>query len=329
MLTGDWSVEKDMTMRGAISHSVRDRVTGFSAGLNKRFETFAVGANLGGSSEETYFAGISVSLSLDRDPRSGSFNVSSAHKAARGRALARVFVDENRNGRFDAGDQPLPDVRLLADRRKIKARTDDNGTVFIDDLRAYRGVNISVFEGSIEDPYMVPAVEGLRILARPGAVATVEFPLLRTGEVDGTVYSSREGRVSSYSGIQMEILNEVHEIVQTTKSEFDGFYLFELVPLGRYVVRPSPDHLAKLALEEAPEQEVLLTVEEPVVSGVDFTVGSAATQIVIAPSPVEAPPAVQDASAAYRVHLTSVRNPDFVQPDWNRLQKTHGDLLND
>lgn len=329
VLTGDWDVEEDMTIRGSISHSVRDRVTAYQASLNKRFETFAVGANVGGSSEKTYFAGISVSLSLDRDPRSGSFNVSSAHKAARGRALARVFVDENRNGRFDDDDQPLPDVRLLADRRKIKARTDDNGTVFIDDLRAYRGVNISVFEGSIEDPYMVPAIEGLRILVRPGAFATVEFPLLRTGEVDGTVYSNRGGRVSSYSGIQMEILNEAHEIVQTTMTEFDGFYLFELVPLGRYVVRPSPDQLAKLALERSPEQEALLTAEEPVVSGVDFTVGSADTQIAIAPSPVEAPPAVQDASAAYRVHLTSVRNPDFVQPDWNRLQKTHGDLLKD
>ena len=329
VLTGDWDVEKDMTVRGSISHSVRDKVTEFTASLNKRFETFALGANLGGSSEETYFAGISVSLSLDRDPRSGSFNVSSAHKAARGRALARVFVDENRNGRFDTGDQPLPDVRLLADRRKTKSRTDDSGMVLIDDLPAYRGVNISVFEGSIEDPYMVPAIEGLRIPARPGALAKIDFPLLRTGEVDGTLYSSREGRVSSLSGIQMEILNEAHEIVQTTITEFDGFYLFELVPLGRYAVRPSPDQLAKLALERSPEQEALLTVEEPVVSGVDFTVGSAATQIVIAPSPVEAPPAVQDASAAYRVHLTSVRNPDFVQPDWNRLQKTHGDLLKD
>ncbi len=49
----------------------------------------------------------------------------------------------------------------------------------------------------------------------------------------------------------------------------------------------------------------------------------------MARSPVEAPPTVRDASAAYRVHLTSVRNPDFVQPDWNRLQKTYGDLLND
>ena len=123
--------------------------------------------------------------------------------------------------------------------------------------------------------------------------------------------------------------DEAHEIVRTTKSEFDGFYLFELVPLGRYVVRASPDQLAKHALAGSPEHEVLLTVEEPVVSGADFTVGELAARSRPAPSPVEASPAEQHASAAYRVHLTSVRNPDYVQTDWNRLQDSHGDLLKD
>ncbi len=192
--------------------------------------------------------------------------------AQRGRVAARVFVDENRDGRFDKGDRPLEGVDFLTNRRRAKIHTDKDGTAIIDDLPVYRDVNISVALGSIEDPYLVPAVNGYRIPTRPGALAMVEVPLLRTGEVDGSVFLDREGEVDGIADIRLELLNEKGEVIQITRTEFDGFYLFELVPLGRYMVQVSPEQPSRLSLEGSRQQQAVLTADEPVVSGVDFTI---------------------------------------------------------
>ncbi len=271
-LTTDWDIARDFSARANISHRMRGGLTEFTVGLNKRFEFLALGANLGASSEHTYFAGLSITLSLGRDAWSHSWRASPSHMAQRGRVAARVFVDENRDGRFDKGDRPLEGVDFLTNRRRAKIHTDKDGTAIIDDLPVYRDVNISVALGSIEDPYLVPAVNGYRIPTRPGALAMVEVPLLRTGEVDGSVFLDREGEVDGIADIRLELLNEKGEVIQITRTEFDGFYLFELVPLGRYMVQVSPEQPSRLSLEGSRQQQAVLTADEPVVSGVDFTI---------------------------------------------------------
>jgi hypothetical protein len=60
------------------------------------------------------------------------------------------------------------------------------------------------------------------------------------------------------------------EVVQEVKSEFDGFYLFQLVPLGRYSVRISPEQVERLNLKTPEPQEVVVEGTEAVISGLDF-----------------------------------------------------------
>lgn len=62
------------------------------------------------------------------------------------------------------------------------------------------------------------------------------------------------------------------EVVQEVRSAFDGFYLFELVPPGRHLVRVSPEQVKRLNLAPPPEQEVVIEGSGTIVSGVDITV---------------------------------------------------------
>ena len=272
LLTIDWGIEKDLSTRFTASHNIREELTGLTAGLNKRFGKFALGANLGASNDGTFFAGLSITLSSGRDPWSGSLRASPFPTAAQGTVAARVFVDENRNGRFDDDDSSLADVGFVTNRRKSKVLTNEDGTAVIGGLPVYQDVDVSIARSSLEDPYLVPAVEGFRVPTRPGAVAMLEIPLVRTGEVDGTVFLDRGGETAGIGDVRLELLNEQDEVIQTTQSEFDGFYLFELVPLGRYGVRVLPNQLSRLLLAGAAQQEAVLTNDEPVVSGVDFTI---------------------------------------------------------
>jgi hypothetical protein len=271
-LTTDWDINKDLSARTTISHRVGDSRTEVTAGLNKRFSSFAMGVDVSANDEREYFAGLSVTLSLGRDPWSGSWTASPNRRAYHGTVAARVFVDEDRNGHFDEGDTPLTDVDFLTNHRRARVRTDEDGTAVIQDLPIYQNVNIAVARNSIDDPYLVPAFDGVGVPSRPGAVAVLDFPMLRTGEVDGMVRLKRDDAEKGLGDVQMELVDQNGDVVATTKTEFDGFYLFQLVPSGRHVVRLSPKQLQRLSLEGTPQQNVELTVDEPVFNGVDFMV---------------------------------------------------------
>ncbi|GJL77920.1 MAG: hypothetical protein NPINA01_09090 [Nitrospinaceae bacterium] len=60
------------------------------------------------------------------------------------------------------------------------------------------------------------------------------------------------------------------EVMQEVKTEFDGFYLFQLVPMGRYLVRVAPEQVERLNLKTPEPQEVVIEGSETVMSGVDF-----------------------------------------------------------
>ena len=257
-----------------MSHDIRDDVTRGTIGLNRHIGPFAVGANIGADTDKEIFAGITVTLSLGRDPWSGAITAAPDSKAQDGRVAARVFVDENLNGRFDEADEPLPDVEFMANRRKAGAVTRADGTVVLADLPLYREVPLSVRAESIDDPHIISTRPGVIVPSRPGAVPRVEFPLQRTGEVDGTIRLQRLGGIVGLGDVVVELLDEAGEVVASTRSEFDGFYLFELVRLGTYSVRISPDQLRRLSMQ-AGEESALLTSDRPVVSGIDFTLSAA------------------------------------------------------
>ncbi len=48
-------------------------------------------------------------------------------------------------------------------------------------------------------------------------------------------YTSEDGKL--LSGVDMELLDKSGVVVKTTRSEYDGYFLFESVPYGKYSLR--------------------------------------------------------------------------------------------
>jgi hypothetical protein len=93
---------------------------------------------------------------------------------------------------------------------------------------------IGIDSSSLSDPYMQPANSGLVVTPRPGVAIHVDLPLVAAGEIAGTL--TREGG-KILSGIEIELIDKAGRVVKTVRSEFDGYYLFESVPYGRYALR--------------------------------------------------------------------------------------------
>ncbi len=115
------------------------------------------------------------------------------------------------------------------------------------------------------------------------------IPLSGGGAIEGSLL--KDGG-SAFEGLDLELVDAKGNVVAATRSDYDGFFLFERVPPGRYLLRLSEASRAAAKAESAslrssvelqPEQAVLrlgplvvkakaqiAAVNQEVVSG-DFT----------------------------------------------------------
>ncbi len=269
-LTGDLEPRPGLGATFGLSHSLADGgSSALIAGVDWRREVFNLGINAGVTSDGSVRAGASLSFSLGREPRAGRWRMRAGGGSGQGAVSARVFLDRDGDGRFGDGDQPLEGVRFEVDGARQAAATGADGVA---DLRlpCYRHVDLAVAEGTLGDPYWVPRVEGLGFIPRPGVTWTADFPVVSTGEIDGTVFLRRGEAKKELSNVRLQLVGAGGEVVREAKSQFDGFYLFDRVPAGRYLLRVDPEQAKRRRLR-APERQIELASDQ-VVSGVDLAV---------------------------------------------------------
>jgi hypothetical protein len=138
-------------------------------------------------------------------------------------------------------------------------------------LLEYKPVNLAIAISTLEDPLWSPAIEGMRIVPRPGQAMQLDFPIFTSGEIDGTVYLSRDGKAVPAGRVTVEVVDERNRIIKTASTEYDGFYVISKIPLGKYRIRVSREQLDKLNLNAASEPNFEITTGDQFESGVDIT----------------------------------------------------------
>ncbi|QIQ87486.1 carboxypeptidase-like regulatory domain-containing protein [Erythrobacter sp.] len=115
-------------------------------------------------------------------------------------------------------------------------------------MRPFRPVLVGVDESTLGDPFLAPAVKGIVVTPRPGVMAKIDIPISPSGEVEGTLLSVSG---TEQPGVALELVDERGNVVAETVSEFDGFFLFQRVPYGRYSLRVADEAARKLEVVQA------------------------------------------------------------------------------
>ena len=97
-------------------------------------------------------------------------------------------------------------------------------------------------------PTQSPTPQGSLSRCGRGPPAMLEFPVVSTGEIDGTVYRGKGEWASAVSDAVIQLVDTGGKVVSEVKSAFDGFYLFSYVRPGTYILRVDPDQAARLNL---------------------------------------------------------------------------------
>ena len=230
------------------------RNTQFQLGYSRDFGPFALRT-------DAFYAttgnmGLRANIAFAFGPGAGGGMRFSSEKLARnGQAAVRVFRDNDGDGRFTAGDETLPDVFLTAGIRRTEAITGQNGVAMVDGLKPFVPVLVGVDESTLNDPYLAPKDKGIVVTPRPGVHADIDFPISPAGEVEGELLSP-EGL--SLAGVSLELIDDAGRIAATAFSEFDGFFLFERVPYGRYRLRVASDDPRRLQVADALRADVTI-----------------------------------------------------------------------
>ncbi|NDV91719.1 hypothetical protein GTH32_11040 [Alteromonas sp. 345S023] len=182
-----------------------------------------------------------IGLNADKE----SFTLSPRPISTAGALAVRLYEDQNMNNEYDDNEPLLDGVTVNAAQVSRSATTED-GMAFIERLPKNRRTDIVIDESTLPDFTYTRTDEGFSVTGRPGLLQFADIPVVRSGELDGTVYlSGSNGEERALAFVNLQLVNASGETVATTKSEYDGFYLFEKILPGSYKVLVDPRDLQR------------------------------------------------------------------------------------
>jgi hypothetical protein len=178
---------------------------------------------------------VGFNLNFSLDARHG-ITLSRRPLAQGGMVHATVYRDLNDNGVFDAGEPLEKGALVTTGSRQAERKTDSNGSVTIGGLTAYEPVPVGLDVTSLDDPMLTPEKALQVVVPRPGIPADVQIGLIGGGSVEGALIKNAE---LGFEGVDLELVDASGKVAGTARTDFDGFFLFERVPYGRYTLRVS------------------------------------------------------------------------------------------
>ncbi|HKG94823.1 MAG TPA: OmpA family protein [Gemmatimonadaceae bacterium] len=115
----------------------------------------------------------------------------------------RVYLDENVNGRFDAGEPVIPEVYVRVGQSG--ALTDSAGVFRVWDVVPYEPVALQVDSLSLPSPLWVPATAAASISLAPNRFLPYEVAIVAGGTVEGRVVQEVGGRRSGVGGVRLTL----------------------------------------------------------------------------------------------------------------------------
>ena len=241
-------------------------------GLNWQHDLFYFTADTEYGKEGDWTVGLNVRFSFGYEPFSEHFFMNRRSMAHKGTMAVRVFEDLNLNGQFDNDEPLIENVKIKALQNYQHGTTNKHGIAMLNDMTTNVRTDIVLDRRSLDDPFLMNTIPGVSVTPRAGHLDTLDFPVVQSGELEGVVYAtnaSGEENVATYAPIRL--FDSQGNLVKSTVTEFDGYYLFtDLLP-DNYQIRIDNTYLDNKNLRAGKVMEVSLASAGEIINGADFT----------------------------------------------------------
>jgi hypothetical protein len=254
-----------------VARSFSNAETLYSVGLNKSLGSFGLGVNARYSSRGEAAVGAQLFIAMGQEPRESRWLLDAQPMANGGAASMRVFIDKNQNGVMDTDEEPIKGAAFTVNGGNHPSRTNERGIAYLRGLPVKQNVDLAVDTGSLEDPQWGLTKKGVRLVPRPGKTVELDFPVIMTGEIDGTVYLVENDQKRGIGDVLLELVDLERKLVAQTKTASDGYYIVPAVPPGEYMLRVSRDQLKRLKLTDTGTHLLTMKADGNFINGVDFS----------------------------------------------------------
>lgn len=254
----------------SVAHTVSNAETRYTAGLNKSLGSYGLGVSASYSSRGEAAVGAQLFMGLGREPRQSVWLPDAQSMASTGAASIRVFEDRNLNGILDTGEEPIKGVGFTVNGGSHEARTDETGIAYLRRLPIKQNADIAIDTASLEDPQWATPKKGVRLVPRRGKVTELDFPVILTGEIDGTVYLVKDGIKRGIGDVVLELIDTKRNVIAQTKTASDGYYVVPTVAPGDYLLRVSREQQERLKLSDTGMHIITMSPDGKFINGVDF-----------------------------------------------------------
>ncbi|HXG44202.1 MAG TPA: hypothetical protein VNJ71_05510 [Gemmatimonadales bacterium] len=169
-----------------------------------------------------------VQGSVIYDPARRSVNLAHGPSLERGGVAGRVYLDLNANGRFDTGDRPVPDVRVVVGQ--TWSLSDSAGVYRVWDLVPFEPALVTVDSTSVRSPLWVPAFATASVEPSPNRYRELDIPLAPGGVIEGRVVRAATGGAAP-GGVVLVLTEQATGETRTLTTFSDGtFYAMGVRP---------------------------------------------------------------------------------------------------
>lgn len=230
-------LNKDVDLDFGIRHDMDPQLTTGTGQVNWNAGFAYISPSISYNTDHDVVATLNTRFGLLRDPQEGSYKSFEIPGSNNGGVSAFVYLDKNGNNQFDDKDEPIPDVWLEAPQNGGREKTDNKGYALFHQMSSLRLTDVYVDNDTLPDPFWISGYEGAAILPREGYVASLEFPVHISGEMDGTLYARGSGGSSRpLRSVPLGLYDNSGKKIMSALSGSDGFFLFTKIPPGEYLL---------------------------------------------------------------------------------------------
>ncbi|NNU15488.1 hypothetical protein HK107_04025 [Parvularcula sp. ZS-1/3] len=273
--TAEYRAGKSLFVRLTGAHLPRTEQNTVSLGINAvtNWATFGVSGTRDPNEEVSFRA--SLAISAAKTPTRKPRLITSRRSFARtGTAFVRPFIDTNADGAHQEGEQVLESTIVVNGRAYQSTEWTSEGAL-IRYLRLDRPSAVTVDLSSVpSDDVILVAPEEAKLLPRAGRTPVIDLPLTPSGDMIGQTKDEISGII--LSDVALELVDEKGAVIAETRSLFDGYFIFENVPLGGYLVRIAPDQRERLGIGSISERWVVLSEGVDIIEGLEMLIDSTA-----------------------------------------------------
>jgi len=204
--------------------------------------------------QKNYYVGVTFNISISKIPKTSNYIVSSRPLVDTGTVAVRPFLDMNYNLLYDQGDKPASDA-VIKVGSQAPQKAGDQGLLVVTQLPINMPVKITLDPDNQKDPYLAAAAGNYQVVPRAGKVILVDYPLIEVSQIDGTVHVPAG---VSPAGLRVDLVNTEGQVVNSTHTAFDGYYLLEGITPGSYRIRVSNDSLAGKHLKQPDDRTTVV-----------------------------------------------------------------------